>query len=252
MQLDVLDLNKFYYQTRLGQAVQRSLRDQLFQLWGPCKSQTVAGFGFAAPVLRPYLKEARRVICMMPGRQGVMHWPRHGENCSLLTSEYEWPIQTGFIDRMVMLHGLENSDDTDMLVSEAHRALGPGGRIVFIVPNRSGLWSRRDSTPFGAGRPFSHSQLETLLRIQGFMIERHQGALYFPPSEKRYWLKSAHMIEKIGHRSLLSITAGAVVIEASKQVYAPSGGGLAETVRKPLDALGGIAPKPVSGRNLET
>ena len=40
--------------------------------------------------------------------------------------------------------------------------LAPGGRVVFIVPNRSGLWARRDVTPFGYGRPYSLGQLEAL------------------------------------------------------------------------------------------
>lgn len=33
------------------------------------------GYGFAVPLLRPYLDQARRVIMSMPGPQGVMPWP---------------------------------------------------------------------------------------------------------------------------------------------------------------------------------
>jgi hypothetical protein len=40
----------------------------------------VVGFGFAVPLLRPYLAEARRVIGLMPGPQGVMPWPPGMEN----------------------------------------------------------------------------------------------------------------------------------------------------------------------------
>ena len=39
---------------------------------------TLAGFGFAAPLLRPYLSPARRVTALMPGPQGVMAWPAGG------------------------------------------------------------------------------------------------------------------------------------------------------------------------------
>jgi hypothetical protein len=39
-------------------------------LWPEAKGQTVAGFGFAVPLLRPYLADARRVIALMPGRRG--------------------------------------------------------------------------------------------------------------------------------------------------------------------------------------
>ena len=39
------------------------------------RSPNPGGFGFAVPLLRPYLVDARRVIALMPGPQGVMSWP---------------------------------------------------------------------------------------------------------------------------------------------------------------------------------
>ena len=70
MHLDVLDLRSFYYRTRLGRVAQRAIRDQMVRLWPPAPGHTVVGFGFAVPLLRPYLAEARRVIGLMPGRRG--------------------------------------------------------------------------------------------------------------------------------------------------------------------------------------
>ncbi|KPU84894.1 ATP synthase, partial [Marinosulfonomonas sp. PRT-SC04] len=75
MHLDVLDLKAFYYRSALGRSAQRAVRDRVVELWPEAKGQTVVGFGFAVPLLRPYLKDARRVIGLMPGPQGVMNWP---------------------------------------------------------------------------------------------------------------------------------------------------------------------------------
>src|SRR5690606_36188144 len=75
MHLDVLDLRHFYYRTQLGRAAQRAIRDQVVRMWPEAKGQTVAGFGFAVPLLRPYLADARLVLGLMPGQQGVMPWP---------------------------------------------------------------------------------------------------------------------------------------------------------------------------------
>ena len=72
MHLDVLDLRNFYYRTQLGRVAQRAIRDRVVELWPPLSGQTVVGFGFAVPLLRPFLAEARRVIGLMPGPQGVM------------------------------------------------------------------------------------------------------------------------------------------------------------------------------------
>ena len=44
------------------------------------------------------------------------------------------------------------------------------------------------------------------------------------------------------------------MVEATKQVHAPKRGGMAEAVRKPLEALHGVtkpAGKPVSGREAQ-
>jgi len=53
MHLDVVDLRNFYYRTGLGRAAQRAVRDQIVRFWPEAKGQTVAGFGFAVPLLRP-------------------------------------------------------------------------------------------------------------------------------------------------------------------------------------------------------
>ena len=73
MHLDVIDLRKFYYRTKLGRIVQRALRDKVERLFGDTKGQTILGYGFAAPMLRPFLKSSRRVICLMPGNKVLCH-----------------------------------------------------------------------------------------------------------------------------------------------------------------------------------
>ena len=252
MHLDVVDLRKFYYRTKLGRIVQRALRVQIAKLFGETKGQTVVGFGFAAPLLRPYIGMSRRVICLMPGQQGVMPWPEDEANMSVLVEEAAWPLATGFVDKMVVLHGLETSDTEADLLDEIWRVLGPGGKVVFIVPYRSGLWARSDKTPFGYGKPYSASQLDQLLRLHRFVPERHQSALYFAPSEKTFWLRLAKFWEGFGLRNILPLVAGVIVVEASKQVHARPQGGLGAAVRKPLEALDGIAnpsKEPISGKS---
>jgi SAM-dependent methyltransferase len=195
----------------------------MLEIWPEAKGQTVAGFGFATPLLRPYLPNARRVIALMPGPQGVMPWPSGLPNVSVLTHEIQWPLETGHVDKLVLLHGLETSERATDLLEECWRVLGPGGRALFIVPNRAGLWARRDLTPFGFGRPYSSSQLETQLRKHQFLPERHLGALYQMPSSKRWLMKAGPAFERIGRQLPSFIVAGAFMVEATKLVYPPKG-----------------------------
>ena len=244
MHLDVLDLRDFYYRTQLGRVAQRAIRDQVVALWPVMAGQTVAGFGFAVPLLRPYLEGSRRVMGLMPGPQGVMPWPAGMDNVAVLCEETLWPVSTGFVDRLVLMHGLETSENPGAVLDEAHRVLGPGGRALFIVPNRAGMWARRDGTPFGFGRPYSPGQLEAQLRRHGFTPERSLTTLFAPPSTGRFWLRTAAFWEKFG-RALPWYGGGVLLVEASKQVYAPTRGGLAAKVRKPLRVWEGAA-QPVA------
>ena len=247
MHLDVLDLRSFYYRTGIGRAAQRAIRDQLRELWPDVHGQTVAGFGFAAPLLRPFLGEAARVLALMPGQQGVMPWPPGQPNVSVLCHEMLWPLESESVDRLVLMHGLETSENPAHLLEECYRVLAAEGRAVFIVPNRGGLWSRSDATPFGFGRPYSLGQLEAQLKDHAFVPERHYAALFQPPSSKRFWMKTGAIWERMGRKLSSSVAGGVLIVEAVKQVPAPPRRGLTEAVRRPLRVLDGIAqpaPKP--------
>lgn len=250
MHLDVLDLRNFYYKTKLGRVAQRAIRDEVTTFWPPeeTRGRMVAGFGFAVPLLRPYLGNARRVIALMPGPQGVMPWPAGQPNVSVLCEEVLWPLDTGSVDRLVLMHGLETSEHPSEVLEECFRVLGPGGKVLFVVPNRSGLWARRDATPFGYGRPYSSGQLESQLLRHGFQPERHVAALFGPPSEKRFWLRSSGMWEKFGKSVFTSLAGGVFLFEATKMKQMPGGSAVKDVVRDPLRVLDAVnapsGPKP--------
>ncbi len=241
MHLDVQDLRNFYYRSRLGRAAQKAVREEVLQFWPEAQGQTVVGFGFAVPFLRPYLQDARRVIGLMPGPQGVINWPQGMANVSVLCEETFWPLETGRVDKLLVMHGLETSENPGALLEECWRVLGPGGSALFMVPNRAGLWSRSDKTPFGYGRPYSQSQLENQLKLHSFLPIGHATTLYQPPSEGRFWRRTAGMWERLGGRFSMVVSGGVLLVEATKRVQAPSGPGLRETVRRPLEVL---KPKP--------
>ncbi|MGF1553750.1 MAG: methyltransferase domain-containing protein [Paracoccaceae bacterium] len=246
----MVELKRFYDTTRLGRLVQRVLTERLRSLWPDVAGMTVAGFGYAAPFLAPYPGEAERTLCLMPAQQGVSPWPEEGDNHACLIEETLWPLPSEFLDRLVVVHGLETCERPQALLAEIWRVMAPGGRAVFMVPNRAGLWARRDSTPFGLGRPYTTGQLERVLGAERFAAERHTGALYMPPSHRVSWIRLAPAIERIGTRLDAQRLAGVVLVEAIKHVYITPASGLRERVRRPLgvlDGLGRPVPKPAGG-----
>ncbi|GGG80415.1 hypothetical protein GCM10011415_32240 [Salipiger pallidus] len=242
MHLDVHSLRNFYYRSALGRAAQRIVRDQVLRYWPHCGAQTVAGYGFAVPLLRPYLGDARRVVGLMPAPQGVLHWPAGMPNVSVLCEETFWPLETGHVDRLIMMHGLETSESPSELLDECYRVLGPGGEALFIVPNRSGLWARSDRTPFGYGRPYSLSQLDAQLRRHDFIRQSHVSVLFQPPSSRRFWMRTGPVWERIG-RAIPAVMAGGVLMVHATKRYPPQRKGLGDKVRVP-NPLEVLSPKP--------
>ena len=253
MHLDVVELRRFYASTPLGRLAQREVRDCLRTLWPNVKGQSVVGFGYASPFLRPFLDEASRTLSLMPAQQGVCAWPGEGPNVSALVEETLWPLPGGFADRLIIAHGLETCERPAALLDEIWRVLAPGGKVVFIVPNRAGMWARREGTPFSFGRPYSIGQLDGAVSAQKFTPVRHAAALYHPPSHKRFWLRSAPAIERLGQRLDIRRLAGLVMLEAEKLVYITPQSGSKVRARDPIRVLTGLgapAPKP-AGRSLE-
>src|ERR1700730_3343236 len=104
----------------------------------------------------------------MPPPQGVLPWPLDAANAVALAAEGELPLQDSSLDRVLLVHSLEYSEQVRALLKEVWRVLAGGGRLMVVVPNRRGIWARMDSTPFGHGRPYSRSQIMQLLRETWF------------------------------------------------------------------------------------
>jgi SAM-dependent methyltransferase len=219
MYADIVDLREFY-QSPLGQAVQRVLQARLRRIWPSLRGERVLALGYGTPLLRPLLGEAGALLSMMPDAQGVAYWPREGPNVSTLVDAGNLPLADQSIDRAILLHALEGTSLVYPMLREIWRVLKSGGRLLLAVPNRRGLWAHSDRTPFGTGQPYSAFQIKDTLRDQGFLVDRTFRALYLPPSQSRLMLSMADVLEKYGEKIFPGF-GGLLLMEAGKQIYAP-------------------------------
>ncbi len=218
MYADVVDLRDFYA-SRLGQVARRMIRRRLRLAWPDVTGLRVLGLGYATPYLRTFLDEAERVASFMPASQGVLPWPKDGPNRVTLVDEGELPLADFSVDRVLLIHSIEFSEQVRPLLKEVWRVLAGGGRLLAVVPNRRGIWARIDGTPFGQGHPYTQSQLARLMREEDFTPERNLAALYVPPTGSRMVLRSAGAWERLGERWFTTF-AGVSMVEATKQIYA--------------------------------
>ena len=218
MPSDVIDLRDFY-RTPLGQVARRMIRQAMRRMWSDLHGVRLLGIGYPAPFLTAISPETERTVAMMPASLGVLAWPPDGANLALLSEEDELPFADFSLDRVVLIHALETSEQVGTLLKEVWRVLAGGGRLLVIAPNRRGIWARLDRTPFGSGRPYTMSQLSQLLRDELFTPVATGAALYVPPSRSRMILRSARAWERIGARWFPTF-GGVVIVEATKQIYA--------------------------------
>jgi SAM-dependent methyltransferase len=234
MPLDVTDLRSFYA-SPLGQTSRRLVGAQLTRRWDAVSGLSIVGLGYATPYLELFAGQPLRLLAFMPAEQGVVNWPANGPSASALIDDSMLPLPDACIDRFLLAHGLETAEHPRELLEEIWRVLTPGGRLIVVAPNRSGLWARLDSTPFGHGRPYSRGQLLDLMRQTLFSPIYWSEALYAPPLGRAMLLRLAPMIENISGRLSLP-GAGVIVVEATKQLYRLVG------ARRPRRALPELAP----------
>src|SRR3954468_20495334 len=144
---DVVDLRDFY-RTALGQVARRMIRRAVRRVWPDLHGMRLLGIGYPTPFLSALSPDTERTVAIMPASLGVLGWPSEGRNLVGLADEGELPFADYSIDRVLLVHALETTDQVDPMLKEFWRVLAGGGRLLVVTPNRRGIWARLERTPF--------------------------------------------------------------------------------------------------------
>ena len=232
------EIAEFYGSPR-GAVTARLLRERLAVFWPNTKGESVLGIGYTQPFLDLWSDQAHRVIaCMpdalmphalmphalmadalMPETLGAAKWPASGPSRSCVTADEALPFPDMVFDRVLLLHGLESASNPGRLLRETWRILKDDGRMVVVAPNRAGVWTHGEDSPFFLRQSFTSGQIDRLLAASLFRTERRDSALWLPPTAMRFFLQSAPVLERTGRR-LMPGAAGVTITEAVKDVYA--------------------------------
>ena len=218
MRVDVLALQRFYA-SPLGDVARRAATRRLGALWPNVEGLDILGVGYPVPYLGRVRQTARRAVVMMPAEQGVEPWPGEGLTLSSLADEARLPFMDAIFDRVLMVHALEETSAAHAMLREVWRVMAPEGRLVVIAANRWSLWAQSGATPFGHGRPYSRTQLATLLGDAMFEPVVSARALYAPPSTWTPFVRAADAFERVGEM-VWPAQGGLVLMEAVKRLYA--------------------------------
>src|SRR5438067_9144882 len=120
MTIDVIDLRDFYSQ-RLGIVARRLINRGIHARWPSAQGQRVLGLGYPTPYLGLFREDSERCIAFMPAAQGVLKWPTAKPTLATLVDEFSLPLPDAAVDRILLVHALEMSDDPEGLLREVWR-----------------------------------------------------------------------------------------------------------------------------------
>src|ERR1700726_5326128 len=143
MTIDVIDLRDFYSQ-RLGIMARRLINRGIHARWPTAEGQRVLGLGYPTPYLGLFREDSERCIAFMPAAQGVLKWPTARPTLATLVDELSLPLPDAAVDRILLVHALEMSDDPEGLLREVWRGVGPSGRLMGVIPKPGGGGDRAD------------------------------------------------------------------------------------------------------------
>ncbi len=221
-----------FYASPAGMLAARLLAQRLQALWPSLRGQAVLGIGHTAPYLGLWSAETARAVALAPAQLG----PDPAPVCAapLVAEEHRLPFHDLCFDRVLLVHGLEMTENARRLLREVWRVLKDDGRLLVVAPNRRGLWAHAEHTPFGHGQPYSPGQVTRLLERHLFRVERRDSALYMPPYAP--FLRAGGAWEAAGRAIWPARHAGLAIVEARKDLLAGQPAGRVAVARQVVPA----------------
>lgn len=157
--------------------------------------------GHTAPLLSgldPGRLERMAVVTQM--MDSAARFPPGHPNCALVALPEMLPFPESMFDQALVAHSLEFAERPRVMLRELWRVLAPASELILIVPNRAGLWTHFEATPFGQGRPWGRNELMRLLTDSLFEPVSWRSTLAAPPVKGLRWLDTSltRLVPRIG------------------------------------------------------
>src|SRR4051794_18559528 len=110
MIVDVIDLRDFYSQ-RLGIVARRLINRGIRGRRREAQGRRVLGLGYPPPSRGLFREDSERCIAFRPAAQGVLKWPPARPTLASLVAQCSLPLPDASVDRILLVHALELSDD---------------------------------------------------------------------------------------------------------------------------------------------
>ena len=191
MSIDVIDLRDFYSQ-RLGIVARQLINRGIRARWPDAAGQRVLGLGYPTPYLGLFREDSERCIAFMPAAQGVLKWPTARPALATLIDEFSMPLPDAAVDRILLVHALEMSDDPERLLREVWRVLAPSRAADRRYPEPSRrVDAHRQHAIRSRPAVFARADHAICCAQTWFTPASWGEALFLPPVGNSWFLRSA-------------------------------------------------------------
>ncbi len=213
--MEFKNLNSFY-KNNLGKSVEIFVQQKINSYIDTRLNKVVMGIGYTEKYLQHFQDNKCTTLSLIPSFIDNFYCDKNDIN--VICEEDHLPISNDSCDVFLLVHCLEHSNSPWGLMAEINRILPSGGKIIVVVPNRVGLWSRRTNNPFGSGRSYTKGQLKKLLNSTGFFELEIDYSIYYPPFNKFFNHKIFNFCEKF-LKYILRENSGVIVGVYEKRVH---------------------------------
>lgn len=234
------------YQSPCGIFAAEQLTQQIAALWPDLQNLRVLAAGWPFPYLAPLLQNADCVIAATPHGTAADAAFLRRQGCPVtLAAPDSLPFYDRSFDRILLVHSSEYAEDPPAFFEQAEALLRDDGRLISILPNRSGFWHSGTDMPFTGGCAVSENRHSLWLEEAGFAVEYRGRSLFMPPVNTPLLLRLAALYEKAGN-VFFPFLCGVHLLEARKQILSGSVLRPAKTAL-PAEAGLGAVPNKCSG-----
>jgi hypothetical protein len=153
-----------WYKRAFGQKVRAQLSPYVRDCIDAKILNVVVGAGKA------YLKPKDPVLMFNLGPQGTSLWGT--PNKTALMYEDAWPLPDCSVDRLILIHSLEFTQDPKAFLAEAHRVLTHHGLMMVFWPR---VWASYGEDARIVGKNFSLFTMRQMLVGADFQLIAHQS-----------------------------------------------------------------------------
>ncbi len=215
------DYNEYekFYQTNLGKNIKYLISSQLKKYIYLYDGDRVGCFGFSHNYLDNVKSERIEIFNCFSEKIGTKKNFENNRSVNILLEEDKLPIEDLFLNHILSIHYLENSNNLKKTLREFWRVLSPEGKAYLILPNKKSSWSHSSKSPFASGFGFSKKQISRFLEDNFFEIQFIERLVYFPPWDYKLILNNKFFFEKMGSY-FWRLLNGVYLCVIKKRIYA--------------------------------